>query len=90
MGCQLLIKIVVCRRETDMLAIGLSFVLASRRVPVPEIIAAGHRVIHTRVGYLAELDKWWQRCSGSTSALTAGYGIPLHTVHVVQGAHCIL
>ena len=51
-----------------MLAIGLSFVLASRRVPVPEIIAAEHRVIHNRVGCLAELDKWWQRCSGSTSA----------------------
>ena len=49
MGCQPL-KIVDCSRETDTLARVLSFVLAPRRVPVPEIIAAGHRVIHTRVG----------------------------------------
>ena len=79
-----------------MLAIGLSFVLASRRVPVPEIIAAGHRVIHNRVGCLAELDKWWQRCSGSTSAITAGYGIPhsacgtRRTLHIIVRAMCRL
>ena len=50
MGCQPLIKIVNCSRETDTLARVLSFVLAPRKVPVPEIIAAGHMVIHTRVG----------------------------------------
>ena len=50
MGCQPLIKIVDCSRETDTLARVLSFVLVPRWVPVPEIIAAGHMVIHTRVG----------------------------------------
>ena len=77
-----------------MLAIGLSFVLASRRVPVPEIIAAGHRVIHNKVGCLAELDKWWQRCSGSTSALTAGYTHSAcgtrRTLHIIVRAMCRL